>query len=224
MDWFEATVVSRRLVAGTVHVEVEVPMPVKASFTAPGQYFMVQAGDVHGPFAPASPPGAAGPLELLFKPGTPLTDALAALQPGARVHISKANGAGFPLERAKGRPLLLVAVGTGQAPMRSVIESVRRERDAYGPVTLLLGVRDASHLAFASEEQTWRDDRIELHVTLTQGHAGWKGRQGRVQLHLPTKNLEQTIAFVVGQREMVAEVVAELQRRGMPPDHIFLNV
>ena len=224
MDWFDATIVSRRVVAGTVHVEVEVPDVVKASFTAPGQYFLVRAGELHGPFAPASAPGTPGPLELLFKPGTPLTDALVALETGAQVLISLAAGAGFPLEKAKGRPLLLVAIGTGQAPMRSVIESVRRERHAYGPVTLLLGVRDTGHLAFASEEAAWVKDGIDVHVTLSQGDAAWQGRKGRVQLHLPTANLHDTVAFVVGQRVMVDEVVAQLRSSGMPAHHIFLNV
>src|SRR5215510_3163226 len=71
MNWFEATVSSRREVAGTVHLELEVPREVKASFVAPGQYLMLKVGKVAGPFAPASAPGTQGPLELLFKPGTP---------------------------------------------------------------------------------------------------------------------------------------------------------
>src|SRR5882724_1959467 len=128
MDWFEASVASRREVAGTVHLQLRVPPPVKASFVAPGQYLHVKVGSTHGPFAPATAPGDDGPLELLFKPGTPLTDALAALPPHATVQISTASGLGFPLQVARGRPLLLVASGTGQAPMRSVIESVRAHR------------------------------------------------------------------------------------------------
>jgi NAD(P)H-flavin reductase len=222
MDWFEATLVSRRVVAGTV--QVDVPETVKASFTAPGQYLMVRVADVHGPFAPASAPRTAGPLELLFKPGTPLTDALERLPQGGRLQVSQAGGSGFPLEKAKGRPLLLVAVGTGQAPMRSVIESIRRDRAAFGPVTLLLGVRDADHLAFSSDEAAWAKDGIVVHVTLTAGGAAWKGRIGRVQLHLPNGDLRETIAFIVGQRAMVEDVVTELHRRGMPRGHIFLNV
>ncbi len=224
MDWFDATVIARRVVAGTVHVELEVPDAVKASFQRPGQYLLVKAGEASGPFAPASAPGESGPLELLFKPGTPLTDRLASLGVSATLQVSKASGAGFPLSEAKGRPLLLVAVGTGQAPMRSVIESVRRHRAEYGAVTLLLGVRDSEHLAFSDEQHAWERDGIEVHVTLSRGAAEWKGRKGRVQLHLPSGDLSKTVAFLVGQREMVAEVAAELDRRGLPVKQIFLNV
>ncbi|MBL8953186.1 MAG: NAD-binding oxidoreductase [Myxococcaceae bacterium] len=224
MVWFDATVLARREVAGTVHVELTVPEVVRASFQRPGQYLLVKTGEVHGPFAPASAAGETGPLELLFKPGTPLTDALGALQKGAAVQVSLAAGLGFPLERAKGKALLLVASGTGQAPMRSVIESVRRHRADYGPVTLLLGVRDSEHLAFAAEQHAWEEAGIELHVTLSQGSAAWEGRKGRVQLHLPAGDLSGTVAFLVGQREMVAEVGAELERRGLPRKQIFLNV
>lgn len=224
MVWFDATVLARREVAGTVHVELEVPEAVRASFQRPGQYLLVKVGELSGPFAPASAPGEAGPLELLFKRGTPLTDALSALPSGATVEVSRVSGVGFPLDAARGKALLLVASGTGQAPMRSVIESVRRHRRDYGRVTLLLGVRDSEHLAFATEQHAWEEDGIELHVTLSQGDAAWQGRKGRVQLHLPAGDLSGTVAFLVGQREMVAEVGAELERRGLPPKQIFLNV
>jgi NAD(P)H-flavin reductase len=224
MDWFDAAVLSRREVAGTVHLLLDVPEEVKASFVAPGQYLMVKSGALHGPFAPASAPQARGPLELLFKPGTGLTDALDALEPGAKVQVSKASGVGFPLHAARGRPLLLIASGTGQAPMRSVIDAVRAERETYGPVTLLLGVRDAEHLAFEDDQAAWARDRIEVHVTLSQAGAGWTGRKGWVQLHLPAAPLKDTVAFVVGQRAMVEEVVRELQSRGLAREQIFLNV
>jgi NAD(P)H-flavin reductase len=91
-------------------------------------------------------------------------------------------------------------------------------------VTLLLGVRDADHLAFDDEREAWERDGIELHVTLSQGGPEWTGRKGRVQLHLPKGPLQDTVAFVVGQRAMVEEVVNELHRRGLPRGQIFLNI
>jgi NAD(P)H-flavin reductase len=108
--------------------------------------------------------------------------------------------------------------------MRSVVECVRRHRADYGPVTLLLGVRDHDHLAFADELPAWERDQIDVHVTLSQGDAAWQGRKGRVQLHLPSGDLSNTVAFLVGQREMVADVIAELQRRGLPREQVFLNI
>jgi NAD(P)H-flavin reductase len=224
MVWFDATVVTRREVAGTVHLEIDVPHEVKASFDHPGQYLHLKVGEVHGPFAPATAPKGHGPLEVLFKPGTPLTDLLEKIPAGATLQASTASGAGFPLEAAKGRPLLLIASGTGQAPMRSVIDSVRRHRAEYGPVTLLLGLRDIEHLAFPGDEAAWQAEGVDVHLTLSRGGDGWKGRTGRVQLHLPHGDLSRTIAFVVGQRAMVAEVVDELVKRGMPREQIFLNV
>lgn len=224
MDWFDATVVSRREVAGTVHIELQVPERVRSSFTAPGQYLMLKVDDLAGPFAPASAPEARGPLDLLFKPGTPLTDALAKLPAGAKVQASIASGPGFPLAAAEGKALLLVASGTGQAPMCSVIEAVRAHRDRYRGVTLLLGVRDAEHVAFEDLLDDWAKDGIDVHVTASQGGPEWTGRSGRVQAHLPAGDLGGTVAFVVGQREMVDDVLKQLQHRGMPRSQIFLNL
>src|SRR5207244_8881664 len=123
------------------------------------------------------------------KPGTPLTDAMSKLEPGAKVECSLASGVGFPLPAAQGKALLLVASGTGQAPMRSVIEAVRARRTDFGPVTLLLGVRDEEHLAFGDEEEAWKNDGIHLQVTLSRGGQSWSGLKGRVQLHLPSGDL-----------------------------------
>lgn len=222
MNWFDASVLTRRVVAGTVHVRLGAPAQVTGSFKAPGQYLHVRVGARSGPFAPASAPHE--PLELLFKPGSPVTDALAALEIGAKLEVTAATGPGFPLDKAKGHALLLVASGTGQAPMRSVIECVRRRRGEFGPVTLLLGVKDSAHLAFSEEHALWQHEGIEVHATLSQADAGWSGRQGRVQLHLPEGSFAKTVAFLVGQREMVEEVMGELKRRGLPAEQIFLNV
>ena len=224
MDWFDATVSGRHKVAGGVRLFLEVPAAVRASFTAPGQYLHLKVGTAHGPFALASAKGAQGPLELLVKDGTPLTDAIGALPKGATAQVSEATGHGFPLECALAKPLLLVASGTGQAPMRSVIESIRRERKAFGKVTLLLGVRSSEHLAYADEHPGWEADGIEVHVTLSQGHAAWKGRTGWVQLHLPMSGLEQTVSFIVGQKAMTDDVTTALTQRGLPKDRVFLNV
>jgi NAD(P)H-flavin reductase len=224
MDWSDAMVESRQEVAGAVRLFLGVTAEVRASYVEPGQYLHLKVGSAHGPFAPASAPQAPGPLEVLFKTGTVLTDALGALKPGGTVQATRATGHGFPLEKAKGHPLLLVASGTGQAPMRSVIESVRRDRRAFGRVTLLLGVRSFEHLAYAGEHAAWEADGIEIHVTLSQGAATWKGRTGWVQQHLPHEGLEETVAFLVGQREMVDEVKAALAGRGLPRAQVFLNV
>src|SRR4051812_42428278 len=78
MDWFDASVSSRSERAAVVSLQLEAPPQVRSSFVAPGQYIHLKVGDLQGPFAPASAPGRA-PIDMLFKRGTPLTDALAAV-------------------------------------------------------------------------------------------------------------------------------------------------
>jgi NAD(P)H-flavin reductase len=224
MDWFDANVQSRGRAGSAIRLFIDAPLAVRESFTAPGQYVHLQVGQTRAPFAPASAPGAKGPLELLFKPSTPLGDALAVLEPGAALKMSKMTGPGFPLEKAKGHRLLLIASGTGQAPMRSVIESARLNRAAYGPITLLLGVRAPEDLAFEPQHEHWQADGIDVHVTLSQGATGWTGRTGWVQSHLPTSGLKESVAFIVGQKAMVDTVTAALIERGLPQSHVFLNV
>jgi sulfhydrogenase subunit gamma (sulfur reductase) len=224
MDWFTATVEARLEVAGAVRLFLEVPDPVRASFTEPGQYLNAKAGTAHGPFALACAPNEQGPLEIFFKRGHPLTDALADLSVGSHLQVTRAEGQGFPLERARGLDLLLVGSGTGQAPLRSVVQSVRRDRKRFGKVTLLLGVRSTEHLAYTSEHPLWEADGVDVHVTLSQSPATWSGRTGWVQQHLPSGDLIRTVAFLVGQKAMTDDVTAALRQRGLPAEQIFLNV
>lgn len=193
------------------------------AFHAPGQYHRVSVpGAGEAIFAIASTPGT-GPFEYLVKRGSPVADAWGRLPVGEAVRVSLPEGPGFPLPLARGRPLLLVATGTGVAPLRSVLGAVVAERRHFGPVHLLYGARSPAHLAFRGEFAVWASMGIVVTPTVTAPAPGWTGAVGRVQQHLAALPVEDAVAFVCGQREMVREVRAALAARGLPPERLFLN-
>jgi NAD(P)H-flavin reductase len=178
-----------------------------------------------GFFAIASAPGAHGTaLELLVKGGAPLADALVALPIGSTVKLTQAQGKGFPLEEAKGRRVLLFATGSGISPLRSLIETMRRDRAAYGDVTLYFGVRTPDAFAYLDELDGWMRDRIHVVRTVSRpGTSGWDGLQGYVQAHVPDEPLSGAVAFLCGLKGMVQGVTEVLLRQGLPKERIFLN-
>ncbi|QSQ20560.1 NAD-binding oxidoreductase [Pyxidicoccus parkwayensis] len=200
--------------------------PLVGSHVHPGQYVRLRLpGQEEGLFALASPPEPGGThWELLLKGGSPLPDALIRLRPGDRVEVSAPEGRGFPLERARGHDLLLFATGSGISPIRSVIRSIRRERDAYGRVTLYFGARTPSAFAYSDELHEWEAGGIRVVRTVSQpGASGWQGLTGYVQAHLGEEHLEDVVAFICGQAEMVQGVKTTLQARGVPTSVIYLN-
>jgi NAD(P)H-flavin reductase len=159
------------------------------------------------------------------KEGSPLPDALLHLPLGERVEVSRPEGRGFPLKRALGKDLLLFATGSGISPIRSVIESVRQERGAYGRVTLYFGARTPGAFAYARDFETWERAGIHVVPTVSQpGASGWQGLTGYVQAHLGDEPVAPgTLAFLCGQQEMVQGVFQALRARGLPSSAIFQN-
>src|SRR5262245_30713367 len=107
--------------------------PLVGEHKLPGQHVKLSVPGVgEAPFAIASVPDAKSRrFDFLIKGGTHVADALSKLPRGATVRISKPTG-GFPIDKAKGRTLLLFATGSGISAIRSVIEAIVAERSAYG--------------------------------------------------------------------------------------------
>lgn len=227
-DWHPATVSDTSPAAdGLTDLVLDIQgTPLVGTHAHPGQYVRLRLpGQEAGIFAIASPPDPRGTRwEFLLKDGSPLPNALIRLRPGARVDVTPPEGRGFPMESARGHDLLLFATGSGISPIRSVIASIRHERDAYGRVTLYFGARTPSAFAYSDELHEWEAGGIRVVRTVSQpGVSGWQGLTGYVQAHLGEQPLEGVVAFLCGQSDMVQGVKATLQARGVPKSAIHLN-
>lgn len=193
----------------------------------PGQYVMARLPHFEKakPFVLASRPGASR-VELLIKAkDTAELEKLLALG-GAQVEMGAASGAGYPLERAKGRPVLLFAVGSAVAALRPVIEELLENPESYGPVHFWYGARTDADFAYTSDSQRWSDGLSTFVRTTSQSpSASWQGQQGRVQAHIPARleGAEEAVAFVCGLPAMEKEVMQLLQERGVAADSIHRN-
>ncbi len=138
----------------------------------------------------------------------PGSNILHELSPGAVVTMSHAQGF-FTMPDSLPRAALLVATGTGVAPLRAMVHAAH-ERGTAHRVTLLLGVRSLADVLY-------RDDFMALarthpgftfEPTLSRPSAPWTGRTGYVQSHL--RELTQALApcdvYVCGVSAMVQDV------------------
>jgi NAD(P)H-flavin reductase len=228
-EWFEGRIAASRPAGdGLTALDVDVSgTPLAREHAVPGQYGMLALEGVgQSFFAIASPPeGEADVLEFLIKKGSGLGDALCAAPVATRVRVSRPMGTGFPLDRARGRDVVLVATGSGISPIRSLIEVIRRDRRAYGNVTLYYGARTPASFAYGNDVDGWERDGIKVVRTVSQpGDSGWTGLTGYVQTHLPAGDLGTAVAYLCGQRQMVEAVTGVLMAAGMSSDHVFLNV
>lgn len=192
-----------------------------------------------------------GELELLVRRGPGLAGVLAGLLPeraaaghdhaagavdGAPGAASRSfsplrtpgvRGAGFALAGQAGRDLLLVAAGSGIAPLRAALQLLLLQRQRFGRIALYYGERIAADLAYQSELAMLRAADVAVELVLTRPPAGWSGGVGYVQTHLragpPAWLGPNTAALLCGQPAMISEVTALLTGHRVPPSQILLN-
>lgn len=211
--------------------------PVPIDHRIPGQYLKASLwrDDVPRPYAIASRPGSPT-LELLVKlpAGDAAGDAAAeqrrtallSMLPGEKVRVSRAEGRGYPLDVLRGKDVLVVGVGTGIAPLRSLMETMLLERMAFGELTLLYGVQHPDDLAFRSRFGPWAGLSVRVVPVVSRpGGSDWSGAAGYVQDHLPKmlSRPDHTHAVVCGLPEMDRVVTARLLELGVGPDRVHRN-
>jgi len=199
-----ARLISRDAGRPLVPVVLDVPADVRASHTTPGQYVQIAAGGENGYFVVASSVGAAAWC-LLVKGGGSTADALLSEPLGATFPVTGALGAGFPMDEARGRPLVIAAAGTGIAAAPPI--AARRIADGDAPRThMLLGLQLAAHLPFPGDLVAWRAAGMDVTLCVSREDGDGVGVvRGYVQ-DVARARLTQThgrMIFAVGPSAMV---------------------
>ena len=186
-------------------------------------------------FAMASEPEEKQCVEFLIKDqeGSAAHE-LCQVQIGDQLKVGPPFGKGFPIDRLKGKDVLLIGIGSGLSPLRSVLKSILRRDHQFGQVALLYGARTPEDIPYRSEFDRWAK-LIRLEIALSrlhdskpihsQGEAGRFFRQGHVTDLIPKLSLSpgKTIACLCGTKVMQEEVTKLLERAGVSKENILLN-
>lgn len=145
---------------------------------------------------------------------------LASAAPGAPLDIDGPLGSFTLPEFESTARVLLVAGGTGIAPLRSMLDHILRRQPARR-VSLLYSARGSNEFAFIDELQGHAAaGRLELHQTVTRetgtAWSGQRGRIGRSHFEAVLHDAATTYCFVCGPDLLVAESVSTLQALGVP--------
>ncbi len=186
---------------------------VRAEHTKPGQVIAATAADGGKVYlALASVPGE-DRLELLV--AAPASARLG-LAVGAEFSIDGPMGKGFPLDSARGRDVLLFAVGSALAPVRPLIEMIRKDRSDFGQVTLFMGALAADAFPYRSHYDRWRRDRVDVIEVVDPRWVQDAFADDPVPV-------DDAVAFVCGMNAMMDGVTEALGRLGLPADRVHRN-
>ncbi len=167
--------------------------------------------------------------EFLVKRGkeTSVSGALFDPHIAKRVTMTSIIGHGFPVEAYKGHDLVLVAMGTGLAPLRSALRHIFHARTDYGQLVVLYGARTIDDFCFEDEMETeWRQHGVKLMQVISRpNECEWSGPTGYVQhlLDHVIPELKQPVALVCGSKPMMDQTRARLLELGFASDKILTN-
>ncbi len=190
----------------------------------PGQAIAVTVPDtsshstVSRYFSLASPPRSSRHLVLLLNSQDKGKGSTFLLEKelGAELHISGPHGS-FILKEEPECGLLFIGTGTGIAPLWSMMETLLSESCSQS-MTLLWGLRSECDRYYLEELEGWKSQykNFSYVVTLSQPSPSWKGEKGRVtDLLLDLDAIQDSSAYVCGNRAMVKEVTDLLKRKGV---------
>jgi len=109
-----------------------------------------------------------------------------------------------------------IATGTGVTPFYSMLQEYLNTKKN---IVLLFGAKTKKDLLFHEEFESLEKTNSNFKYIPTITRETWKGKTGRVQLHLP-ENLTNKIFYICGLKELVIETEALLLEKGVLKENI----
>jgi NAD(P)H-flavin reductase len=220
--------VIERVIVETPTIRTLVVRPEREIPFIAGQFMQLTVPGVgEAPFTPSSSPNALETLDFtILKAGT-VTDALHALAEGDMVGLRGPFGRGYPVEKLKGKEVLVVGGGCGLAPLRSLLYVLFDTIDQYRKVSIKYGAKSPNDLVYRDSYELWNAiDRVTCTTTVDSGAPGWTGRVGVVTTILDDLDISipDSCAVVCGPEIMLKFVTLKLLEVGYSPGQIYLSM
>ncbi len=222
-----ATVVSiQQLTHDVRQIDLELLEPPVLPFKA-GQFISFDVPDprtgrlVTRPYSIASSPENSRRLSLVLNlvAGGPGSTYLFGLRPGDKTSFAGPAGH-FYLRQDQPRDLLLVATGTGIAPLRSMLLA-NAALPTPQRATLLWGLRSQRDLYYQEElaELHRRHQNFSSTPVLSRPEAGWTGETGRVTdvVRQQITEVRRLAVYLCGNSGMIKDVTSLIQAKGLCP-------
>lgn len=166
-----------------------------------------------------------GYVDLLIRKVGKVTNELFTLKAGDKVWMRGVHGNGYPMDEYHSKHMIIVAGGTGVAPVKGLINHYCHNNAEIDSMDLILGYKAAEAVLYKDELPLWNATH-KLIVCLDEGEASGFYHQGLVTEYLDTldlsdkKNIE---AIVVGPPIMIKFVVKGLLERGLTKQQIWVD-
>lgn len=154
-----------------------------------------------------------------------VTDKLFSLTPGDKIFIRGAYGKGWPIETFKGKNLIIVAGGTGVAPVKSMITKFYNENNYIQSLSLIFGFKNEDSILFKNDLTKWQKKFNTIYTLDAGKKEGWE--TGLVTTHLSKLALkdfgDNYEVIIVGPPIMMHFTALEFLKLGVPEEKIWVS-
>lgn len=195
----------------------------------PGQCAMLSIPGIgEAMFSITSSPTNTEFMEFSIKKCGCVTSWLHQAEVGQQITVRGPYGNGFPVEGAfKGKNMLFIAGGIGLAPLRSVINYIRSNRDNYGTVDIVYGARSMDDLVDIKEIQSeWVNEKdFNVYLTIDRAQEGWDGHVGFVPAYVKEVNIPtDRTAVLCGPPIMIKFTLQALLELGFDKTQVYTTL
>jgi len=207
----------------TLTVEPESPLGFKA-----GQFVQLTLPGIgEAPFTPSSSPLRPERLDVTILKTGAVTDRFHECQAGQTLGLRGPFGKGYPIDRIRGKEVLIVGGGVGLAPLRSLILALLAELDDVKRVSIKYGARCMEELLYRDQHAEWsKHEKVDFTCTIDFPQQGWDGHVGVVTTLLKGMDIDRrnSCVFVCGPSVMLKFTTFELIQEGFAPEQIYLSM
>lgn len=191
----------------------------------PGQFFEVSVPKFGE--APISICGYGdGYVELTIRRVGKVTNEIFEHYEGDSLLLRGPYGNGFDLDEYRGKELVVIAGGTGLAPVRGVIDYFASNPDQVKNLKVIAGFKSPSDILFFEDIARWKKTS-QVILTVDCGEADFECHIGFVTEHISKLKFadeSNAVAIVVGPPAMMRFSTLELLKMGFEEENIWISL
>ncbi|MBU1109933.1 MAG: anaerobic sulfite reductase subunit AsrB [Candidatus Riflebacteria bacterium] len=214
-----------KIIAVKAETESEFTLTVQAVCSiTPGQFFQVSLPRIGEAPISVSNYGSDW-IQFTIRAVGKLTGAIQNLKTGENLFIRGPYGTGFPVDRFKNSRLVIVAGGSGVAPVRPLVDQVVNGQLPVKSLDLIAGFKNRASIIFTDDLVQWQQ-KSNLTLTIDKQEEGWDGATGLVTEHirkLRFDTFDDLQVIVVGPPVMMKFATAEFRMLQVPAERIWVS-
>jgi NAD(P)H-flavin reductase len=195
-----------------------------------GQFVEISVPGIgEGPFTPSSSHYISENIDVTIMKTGFVTQYVHDTKPGDTIGIRGPFGSNYPLEKFKGKDVLILGGGCGLAPLRSLFTTMLHDNKDYNSITFLAGAKTPKDCIYKDEATEWRKyDNVRFLRAVDQVP---EGESWDEDVCLVTKLLEKidmkpdgNPAIVCGPPIMMKFGTMDLLKYGYKEENLYLSM